>query len=117
MTRRPRAGVSPPDDRPEQARYEAIVDTALRLGCDVTRFAQARASKQTPGIPDLYLRHGRARIRLWAEIKTDAGGLSEPQRRWHRTELDAGGDVVTLRTEADLVDALAARGLGVRRTA
>jgi len=108
-----------PKYRPSQVRLELQdegdveqdVDAELdRLGFDITRFSQPRRSKQTEGIPDRYARHRLRKCRLWIEVKQPGGTVSDDQKRWHKTERDSGGDVVTVWSVRDLHDELRARG-------
>ena len=50
------------------------------LGCTVYRLSQARATRQTPGLPDLYIFCQRKRVAFWWETKrTDTGQRSDAQ--------------------------------------
>ncbi len=49
------------------------------FGCVVISFSQPRATKQTPGIPDLYCFPPRGRPAFWFEVKTPNGITSEAQ--------------------------------------
>lgn len=44
------------------------------LGCDVYSLSQARASKQTPGLPDLWVVCRRAGLAWWWETKRTSSG-------------------------------------------
>lgn len=65
---------------PEKGDYEACWQLYRTFGCDVYRFAQARASKQTPGIPDLAVYHMETGEFWWHEVKTERGRQSDGQR-------------------------------------
>lgn len=45
---------------------------------DVFVFSQPRATKQTPGIPDLWLAHQRLLLAFWWESKRQVGGALSP---------------------------------------
>jgi len=62
------------------------------IGCSVYVFSQGRKTRQTPGIPDLYVQYKGKR--WWHESKTEAGRLSAAQVEFAGRELDAGGDVI-----------------------
>lgn len=72
-----------------------LADRAAELlGFVSVHFSQARASKQTPGIPDrLYLHPGHG-IALWAELKRAGGKVSPQQERFHGWLRDCGHAVV-----------------------
>lgn len=80
--------------RSGKAVYEQVYALFSWAGCDVTRFAQSRRSKQTPGVPDLYVRHVELGKRLWFECKAGTGRPSRAQRDWHERERACGGEVV-----------------------
>jgi hypothetical protein len=94
-------------DRAENVREkeeQAFIAKLFRgFGCKVYNLSQARASKQTPGLPDLWVisswrdrRDPRpeatvACIGFWFEVKRASGGvLSEPQRAF-RLECEQAG--------------------------
>jgi len=84
----------PPDTRLEREVRHAITETLTTLGYHVTDLEQERPTRVTEGVPDLWVM-GRGRY-TWAELKRPSrrdeahGGLSEHQRRWHRTAHEAG---------------------------
>lgn len=87
------------------------VTLALRaFGFAVTDYSQPRATKQTPGIPDLYGQHAAWRLRVWVEVKTAKGKTSPAQERWHAQERAAGGTVLVVRSASDLSVQLRALG-------
>lgn len=56
----------------------------IAYGFKVYNLSQARASKQTPGLPDLWVVHTREDIAFWWESKRQVGGeLSPAQRDFH----------------------------------
>jgi hypothetical protein len=85
-----------------------------RLGFFVCRFGgQARATRQTPGIPDCLALHAVWKLALWIEWKTAATDLSPAQREWHRIAQAAGQTVIVARRPADLLAPLVALGAPV----
>lgn len=53
----------------------------VACGFDVYNLSQARAAKQTPGLPDLWFMHRALPIAVWWETKRQVGGVhSEAQR-------------------------------------
>ncbi len=66
---------------------------------------------QTEGLPDRYARHVARKIRMWVEVKQPGGEVSADQKRWHKTERDAGGSVIVVWSIQDLHDELRARGV------
>lgn len=53
------------------------------FGCKVYNLSQPRASKQTPGLPDLWVVHRTHRVAFWFEVKRSSGGrISDAQREF-----------------------------------
>lgn len=50
-----------------------------KFGCIVYNFSQARASKQTPGIPDLRVVHRKKGVSWWHEVKSPTGTQTPEQ--------------------------------------
>lgn len=95
---------------PEKA-VEADVDRALlRMGFDVTRLSQPRASGLTLGLPDRYASHAAWGLRIWIEIKAGKNKPSAHQLAWHARERAAGGIVLVVWSVEDLVRELRALG-------
>lgn len=59
------------------------------FGCKVYNLSQARATKQTPGLADLWVVHRAAKLAFWFEVKrADGGRLSDEQREFmHECDL------------------------------
>jgi hypothetical protein len=119
----PAAGRADPRGRarPEAELYESIVKLLRLHRVHVTRLAQARASRVTEGVPDLYLTVPWERVAewtprpcaWWVEVKTRDGVLSEMQLAWHAAAKEAGVNVAVWRS---VDDALAWLGrVGLRR--
>ncbi len=79
----------------EQATYESCVHLYTAAGCRVKRLSQARATRQTPGIPDLKVFAVRIRQAWWMECKASGGRQSAAQREFQR-EAQACGEVYLL---------------------
>ena len=60
-----------------QARVDGLCALA---GCTPIHFSQARASKQTPGIPDRRYYAPKGGLAFWVEVKAPNGRQSEAQR-------------------------------------
>jgi hypothetical protein len=103
----------------EKALYESIVKLLRLHRVHVTRLAQARASRVTEGVPDLYLTVPWERVGEWAprpcawwvEVKTRDGVLSEMQLAWHEAAKEAGVNVAVWRSVDDALAWLARVGL------
>jgi len=90
---------------------EHEIDLAMTdAGFHVVRFSQARASQQTPGIPDrLYLLPSSG-VALWVEVKRARGKVSPAQKELHELLRASGHEVEVWRHENDAHDFLE-RGL------
>lgn len=65
------------------------------FGCKVYNLSQARATKQTPGLPDLWVIHRAAKLAWWFECKRAWGGkLSDAQADFLGECHDAGVRIV-----------------------
>lgn len=104
--------IAPPPSSEKDFEAQVIAECA-RLGFDVVKMSQPQRVMATVGTPDLYLRHPTRRIRLWCEVKAPGGRVRPAQKRWHVAEREAGGEVITVWTMADLYDELRARGFEV----
>lgn len=63
----------------------------VACGFGVYNLSQARAAKQTPGLPDLWLVHRALPIALWWETKRQVGGVHSPAQRGFAAECDRCG--------------------------
>jgi hypothetical protein len=78
-----------PEQRAAEERRENVLEKEeqyeirkllMAFGFHVYNLSQARAAKQTPGLPDLWNVHRTLPIAFWWETKRQVGGeLSEPQ--------------------------------------
>lgn len=67
-------------DVSEKVEQAIIMKMARAIGMHVYNLSQARASKQTPGLPDLWITHESRRFAGWWETKRQVGGeRSGPQ--------------------------------------
>ncbi len=100
--------------RPREAarsREEKDVDAAVMellrgLGWRVSRFQQARQSKITAGVPDLYAMHPRLQLAVWVELKAPDGRRSPAQVAWHQAAAECGVPVLVATSAADLAEQL-----------
>ena len=70
----------------EKAEQVEVVKNFRRAGFKVYWLSQSRASKQTPGLPDLYFVHKAKGIALWWETKRQVGGELSPAQADFRAE-------------------------------
>jgi hypothetical protein len=96
---------------PLEKSIQAEIKRDLRnLGCHVTDFSQPRATKQTPGIPDLLIMHEKWRIALWVEVKRPGQKLTAHQRDWHGVASRCNVHLCVATCTTDVVLALIALG-------
>lgn len=89
---------------PLEKHIEAEIIRNLRtLGFAVTKTSQARPSKVTLGVPDLYAAHPIWKIRLWIEVKRPGNKTSAYQDAWHETERRAGGHVMVATSVTEVI--------------
>lgn len=76
-----RLATSGPEDleKHEQARTVKLYRT---LGCKVYSLSQYRRANQTPGLPDLLVKHRGRRLSWTHECKVKSGRLSDAQREF-----------------------------------
>lgn len=87
------------DDRSE-AEIQLGIRRALELvGYHVSDLSQDRPTRQTPGIPDLFVM-GRGRW-TWMEVKTPKGRPSDHQKAWHEVARRNGVPCIIVRSEAE----------------
>lgn len=58
----------------------------IAFGFKVYNLSQARATKQTPGLPDLWCVHKREPVAFWFETKRQVGGQLSPAQVDFQTE-------------------------------
>lgn len=91
------------------------------LGFRVSDFSQGygrgsrrnRSTRQTKGIPDLYLQHSERNLRLWIECKGERTPVTPDQSAWHERERAAGGTVAVCRSVEDFCEVLRPFGFSV----
>jgi hypothetical protein len=112
-SRRRKSGIPEDLQREDEVENDVIVELEA-LGFDVVKLSQhGRPKGMTEGIPDLYARHVGRRLRVWIEVKQATGDVRPEQKRWHKTERDAGGEVWTVWCLRDLREFLTAKGFAV----
>ncbi|WP_425155502.1 VRR-NUC domain-containing protein [Candidatus Palauibacter sp.] len=100
------SAAAPDRERDVQRRIVALART---LGFFVSDLSQGyrpggrrhSTTRQTPGVPDLYLAHPERRFRIWVEVKGPKGNLSEKQRAWHAKVGAAGARIWTCSSVAE----------------
>lgn len=99
---------------PEKEVDRAVTRDLRALGCEVVNLSQARASKQTPGVPDKLALHAGWGLAVWVELKSAAGTTSPAQDAMHASLRAAGHHVVTARCTADVTRYLKALGAPIQ---
>ncbi len=82
------------DVRLEKAIQSDVRKLYQAVGCIVYNLSQARATKQSPGLGDLYVILYRRRVAWWHETKTPSGKQSVPQKFFAESCASAGVSVV-----------------------
>jgi len=95
---------------PEKAEERAAHKLADALGFEVYRLSQSRASRQSPGWPDLLLVCPAKGLAVWYEAKS-ATGKQSPAQRAFQAKVTACGHEYVVGTHHALVDWCRARGL------
>lgn len=67
------------DERLEKDIQRDVRKFYIAHGCTVWNLSQARATKQTAGLSDMYITHPRCKRAWWHETKTPSGKLSPAQ--------------------------------------
>lgn len=83
------------------------------LGFTAVRFSQARATQQSPGIPDRRYYDAERRAAVWWEAKTEIGRPSAYQVAF-RAMCEACGEEYVIGTDDALLDWLVAKGYAER---
>jgi hypothetical protein len=71
------------------------------IGCDVSSTQQTRASRQTVGMPDLYVSHEAWGVSAWIEVKRPGEKPTKAQQAWHERQRAAGVHVLVATSAAD----------------
>jgi hypothetical protein len=100
--------------RSEKDEERLADDLMAKLGYTVIRFSQARATKQTEGIPDRRYYHVERQHALWFECKA-ATGRQRPAQRAFQTMCEACGETYVLGTFEVLHAHMVAYQLHMRR--
>lgn len=94
--------MTPVRDSRTEKQVEAAGDRAMgMLGFAAIRFSQARATMQSPGIPDRRYYHAGRRLALWWEAKRDGGKQSGAQLIF-QSVAEACGELYCVGTDDDL---------------
>lgn len=88
--RRPRRPKRIPGRVSEKDVQAAVVRAFRAVGCTVWSLSQARATQQTPGLPDLFITHPARGLFLAWETKAEGGRL-RPEQRVFRDHCVAAG--------------------------
>lgn len=78
------------------------------VGYHVSSTQQARASRQTEGMPDLWVAHPAWRVFAWIEVKRPGGKATKVQREWHEIVRASGCPVLIADSAADALRQLEA---------
>jgi hypothetical protein len=101
-------------DRRTEKQVEHSGDLLMAAaGFSAVRFSQARATQQTPGIPDRRYYSPERRAAVWWEAKTEIGRPSAFQTAF-RAMCEAVGEEYVIGTESALVDWLERKGFAKR---
>ena len=84
------------DNRLEKAIQADVIKLYRRFGCVIYSLSQPRATKQTPGLGDLFgftpmIYIQPSRLAFWHETKTAVGKLRPDQREFHEFCLETAG--------------------------
>jgi hypothetical protein len=100
--RRPVLGPEAFGHSPTEKHIAGEIVRALRgIGCDTSSTQQARASRQTVGMPDLYATHEAWGVAAWLEVKRPGEKPSKAQQAWHERQRAAGVHVLIVTSAAD----------------
>lgn len=102
-----RANIS---EKQEQA---FVIKLFRGFGCTVYSLSQARASKQTPGLPDLWVVHRAAKLAFWFETKRSSGGKVSPAQLEFAHDCYATGIAHYIGDRRVAVDILVDAGLAI----
>lgn len=78
-------------DVSEKAEQAIIVKMARAVGMHVYNLSQARATKQTPGLYDLWMTHQAQHFAGWFDAKRQVGGQLSGAQREFAEECNAAG--------------------------
>lgn len=95
-----------------------IVQEMESLGFHVSTLDQGyrgdRSTRQTPGIPDLYLMHPQWELALWVEVKGEKTPVQKSQEAWHAIAGASGVNVTIARSTGDVVEYLRELGAPIQ---
>lgn len=79
-------------DNVREKEEQAYIAKLFRgFGCKVYWLSQARSTKQTEGLPDLWVVHVDAKLAFWFETKRSSGGRVRPEQKLFADECEATG--------------------------
>lgn len=90
----------------ESAIAGQIVSELRRLSYHVSSTQQTRPSRQTEGMPDLFVAHPAWRIYAWMEVKRPGETVPKHQREWHESVRASGCPVLVVTGPFDAVEQL-----------
>jgi hypothetical protein len=85
-----------------------IVRELRAVGYHVSSTQQTRASRQTEGMPDLFVAHPAWRVHAWVEVKRPGEKPTKVQREWHETVRASGCPVLVCESAYDALTQLEA---------
>lgn len=92
----------------EKAIAAEVVQALRTIGCHVSSTQQARASRQTIGMPDLYATHAAWGVAAWIEVKRPGEQPRPSQVEWHERTRAAGVHVLVVTNAAAAIEQFAA---------
>jgi hypothetical protein len=95
-------------EKHEQLRIKQM---AIVVGLKVYSLSQARASKQTPGLPDLWMADPTRCLAFWWESKRQVGGTRSDAQLTFASECEASGIPYGFGDRYDFAGWLTARGI------
>lgn len=107
------AGDADPDEV-EKVTQAKVVKRFRAFGFKVYNLSQARRTKQTPGLSDLWITHRRRGLALWWETKRPLGGRFSSEQLDFRDECTAAGVSYGAGDERAAEEWLIAHGIAYR---
>jgi hypothetical protein len=102
-----RYGPTAPAPEPLEGAIQSSIRKALDLiGYSVSSTSQTRASRQTVGMPDLFVAHAAWRVFAWIEVKRPGERRKPHQRAWAEPVEAAGCPVLVATSAAEAIEKL-----------
>ena len=92
----------------EKAIAGQIIRELRGLGFHVSSTQQTGPSRQTIGMPDLFVAHPVRKVYAWMEVKRPGKKPTEQQAAWHEAVRDAGCPVLVVHSVIEAFDQLEA---------